>query len=366
VATPHHPHGRRWLVRRLALLPVVGAAGRMVPVARAQGSVRIIDAQAHIMPNLRHSETGRSARAWRGSVERPDVVAPDALRAMDRLNVQATVLAPPPFPPQGEGAYGLTELQGLTRHYPDRFAFAAGGESLNPMLQETPSDQVGPNETRRFIQVAEEIAQQGAAGFGELAVEHFGFGGRPYESSPPDHPLLFALTDVAVRYGMPVALHMEAVLQDMPFPAERSNNGSHPTVLRANIPAFERLLGHNPMARIVWLHAGWDLTGERTVSLMRQLLGRHPNLFMTVKSDQHGTRMTSPFLPGFALKPGWLAMLRAFPDRFAVGSDQFFDQVDQDPTRIERARKLVDALPPDLAQSVGRENVRRIYRLPAL
>ena len=156
---------------------------------------------------------------------------------------------------------------------------------------------------------------------------------------------------------------MEAVPHDMTVPIEPGSPGHHPEVLKDDITPLERLLDHNPKARINWLHAGWDLTGERTVPLMRRLLTRHPNLFMTIKSDEHGSRKTNPFLPDFGVKPAWLEMLRAFPDRLAVGSDQFYNQVDQDPTRIEHARKLVDALPPDLAPRVGRENARHIYRL---
>jgi hypothetical protein len=105
-----------------------------------------------------------------------------------------------------------------------------------------------------------------------------------------------------------------------------------------------------------------DLTGERTVALMRSLLGAHRKLFMSVKSDPAGTPATAPFMPGGGLKPGWLAMLRAFPDRFVVGSDQFYDSP---PIRSERARKFVDFLPPDLARAIAYENVRHIYRPPA-
>jgi len=56
-------------------------------------------------------------------------------------------------------------------------------------------------------------------------------------------------------------------------------------------------------------------------------------------------------------------MLRAFPDRFVVGSDQFYDSP---PVRTERARNFVDWLPPDLAPLIAYENVRRIYRLAAV
>ncbi len=162
---------------------------------------------------------------------------------------------------------------------------------------------------------------------------------------------------------MPIELHMEAVPRDMPFPDANLAGPPNPASIVTNIAAFERLLDHNPRARIVWVHAGWDLTGERTVPLMRALLERHPNLYMSVKSDNAGTPATAPFLPGGGLKPGWLAMLEAFPDRFVVGSDQFYD--DPQIIRTYRARAFVDALPMEIARRIAYENVKYIYRLPA-
>lgn len=129
---------------------------------------------------------------------------------------------------------------------------------------------------------------------------------------------------------------------------------------KENISGLERLLAHNRNAVIVWAHAGWDLTGERTVPLMRSLLGKHPNLCMSIKLDEHGSPRTAPFDPDGGLRPGWLALLRDFPDRFMIGSDQFFDE---GTARLALARKLVDALPPELAYLVARENAKRIYRL---
>jgi predicted TIM-barrel fold metal-dependent hydrolase len=218
---------------------------------------------------------------------------------------------------------------------------------------------------RRFQQQAQAIADAGAAAFGELAAEHFSFhvGTHPYESVRPDHPLFLALADIAAQDNMPIELHMEAVPRDMPFPDAKLAGPPNPANIKENIAAFERLLAHNPKARIVWVHAGWDLTGERTVALMRALMQRHPNLYMSVKSDPAGTPLTAPFFPGGGLKPVWLAMLRAFPDRFVVGSDQFYS----DPViiRTRRARAFVNFLPADLVRQITTENVRRIYRLPA-
>src|SRR5262249_49498476 len=153
-----------------------------------------------------------------------------------------------------------------------RFAFIAGGESLNPMIQGTDPSKVTPETIRQLEQEADAIVKAGAVGFGELAAEHFssGRGNHPYESVSPDHPLLLALADTAAKTGLPIDLHMEAVPEDMPFPRRRGP--PNPDYVRANIPAFERLLAHNANAHIIWDHAGWDLTGERTVLLMRSLL----------------------------------------------------------------------------------------------
>ena len=67
-------------------------------------------------------------------------------------------------------------------------------------------------------------------------------------------------------------------------------------------------------------------------------------------------------MSGTATRPGSIAMLRAFPDRFVIGSDQFFGE---DSERLERARSFIDALPPDLAETIARGNALRLYRLLA-
>lgn len=153
---------------------------------------------------------------------------------------------------------------------------------------------------------------------------------------------------------------MEAVPEDMGFPGNRAR-GPNRDRIHANIARFEHLLDHNPQARIVWLHAGWDLTAQRTLALMRRLLRQHDNLVMSIKYDHSGSKLTAPFFPdGSELRPGWIAMLHDFPDRFMIGSDQFIGEPAE---RFESARQLVDALPPELRPVVAHENARRIYRL---
>lgn len=338
---------------RRALIGGCAALAALAPssnTAVAQTRVPIVDTHLHLARGLRRRES---------LVGQAQV----ALRAMDALTIERAIVAPPPFPPDHPGIYDLADLQAVARQYP-RLAFMAGGGSLNPMIQSISPDRVDDGVLRRFRDTAAAIAAAGAAGFSEFAVEHFSSdrGAHPYETAPADHPLFLALADIAANSGMPFEVHMEAVPEDMPFPPGRPQGGRNPSQLHANIPAFERLLTHNLAAKIVWVHAGWDLTGERTPLLMRRLLRDHPNLSMSIKFDRAGAPRNAPMIAGGTdLRPPWRAMLEAFPDRFVIGSDFF---ADEDTERLENARRLVDALPPDLALKIARENARRIYRLP--
>jgi len=98
------------------------------------------------------------------------------------------------------------------------------------------------------------------------------------------------------------------------------------------------------------------------VTLMRSLLMKHPNLYMSIKVDPRAPGRTSPFELDGALRPDWVALFGEFPDRFMIGSDQFFDEGRE---RLDLARSLVNSLPPDVARLVASGNAKRIYRLDA-
>ena len=350
-------HMRKWITLQLGcelllalatLYAAATASAADVQDTAVSSSAVIIDTHAHLIRNRRGDPPSTASRA---------------LRAMDEFKVEKTILLPPPFSPNHKGTYGRRELEPVIRDHPGRFAFVAGGESLNPMIHDVAPENVTREHVQRFQKEAALIVASGAVGFGELTAEHFssGRGGHPYESTRPDHPLFLALADIAAQNAMPIDLHMEAVPQDMEMP-DRMRKGANPERLKENISGFERLLAHNRKARIVWAHAGWDLTGERTVPLMRSLLEEHPNLYMSIKLDPRGPQRTSPFTPDGVLRPDWVALLRAFPDRFMIGSDQFFDEGTE---RLARARRLIDALPSDTARLVASENAKRIYGLDA-
>jgi hypothetical protein len=152
---------------------------------------------------------------------------------------------------------------------------------------------------RNFEARAQEIVTGGALGFGEMSCEHLSFNPRhPYTSAPPDHPLMLRLAEVAAQLGVPIDLHMEAVRADMPTPPrflERSPN--NPPTLKVNIDRFRTLLASNRKASIIWSHAGWDNTGDRTVMLCEDLLSSNPNLYMSLKIDSVSLPLNRPVTP---------------------------------------------------------------------
>jgi len=338
--------GRRWLraVPVLLLAAGVPAAATAACLAPAIPATGFIDAHAHV--------TADSAAA--------------TLAVMDRAGIAATIAMPlPAIPGPGHDRLESQTLQ-AARDPSRRIAYVGGGATLNAMIQEaTRADNLTDALSQRFRQTAEKLLADGACGFGEMAVLYLSLSGsrQPYESAPPDHPLFLMLADIAAHHGVPVVLHMEAVPEGMAIPTIVAG-APNPDRLQANIEAFELLLAHNRDARIVWAHAGSDNTGKRTVDLMRRLLEAHPNLFMTVKIDRRGRIETRPIDSAGAVRPEWLGLFKAFPDRFVLGSDEAYDPRGRKEARNPSAlRQLLDQLPADLARQIGRDNAIRLFGL---
>jgi len=328
------------------LLPAGGGVTQDQPpsVAARSATSPFVDVHTHPEP----SDPESSVRA--------------ALEAMKLENAAKIVFMPPPFTADDPGRYDAEILLPAVMGHADKLAVLGGGGSLNAMIQQSArSRDAGVEIQRKFKERAEELLRLGAVGFGELTAEHFQ-GATPYQSAPPDHPLFLLLADIAAAHGVPIALHMEAVPQNIPLP-EPLRSPPNPTQLRANIAAFERLLEHNPHAHIIWAHAGWDNTGYRTPDLCRRLLQAHPNLYMDVKIDPPKPGKNSPLANGGsgAIKAEWLQLFRDFPDRFVVGSDQHYPEPLQGPQRWEAIVLLLNQLPADLRQKIGMENARRLF-----
>ena len=373
--SPHHPEfieGK--ILRHVALaLAIVGALvlsghtslggeSATQPSDRTSG-IKWIDVHTHLVG-------GRgAAQDYRGAVEA-------ALQVMDQAGIRKIVLMPPPQVYDIPALHDYDSFLSDVRRHPTRFAFLGGGGSLNVMLQEAGQDTTAGERLKvRFEEKAVEILRQGAAGFGEITAHHLALlAGHPYESVAADHSLLTLLADIAARYDVVVDFHFDIVSSDMKAP-EWLASPPNPTLLRANLAAFERLLRHNRNAKIVWAHAGSDMLGHWTTDLSRQVLERHPNLYMSMRMGPGRAPQNHPLTKGGEIRPDWLRLLRDFPDRFVIGGDQFFVSPSvrgggpaiafsqRAPMIRERTRAFLEALPPDLASKIGYENAIRLYKL---
>lgn len=324
----------------------------------AQGQGEWIDVHVHLF-------------ADKGALADFDEAARQALQIMDAEHIRTMLVMSPPRAREGPDTESLAAL---TKQYGPRLAMLGGGGTLNPLLQDAgKSPEVSEEVRRQFEATAERIIASGAKGFGEITAHHLSLApGHAYEVVAPDHPLLRLLADIAARHDVPIDLHLDPVPSDVATPAHLGA-AQNPPVLQANIEGFERLLAHNRKTAIVWAHAGSDPLGSFTPTLVRALLGRHPNLALSI-------RPTSP-RPGAMVHPTgdvneeWVAVLRDFPDRFVLGSDTMIVATHYTGPQTPRLfaqrgegqrrgiRRLLSVLPPDVARRIGYENAERLYKL---
>jgi predicted TIM-barrel fold metal-dependent hydrolase len=283
-----------------------------------------------------------------------------AVAALGRENAAMILFQISPDTFDHPGRYDSEIILAEVKQHPGKLAITGGGGSLNAMImQSVATGDAGPEVQKKFKARAEELLREGVIGFGEMTAEHFD-GFTPYQTAPPDHPLYLLLADLAAEHDVPIDLHMEAVPQDMALPPDLRSPPNAPR-LHANIAAFERLLAHNPRAKVIWAHLGSDFTGFRTVDLDRRLLQAHPNLFMEIKTDPDAHGRNYPLGSDGRIKPEWLKLFTDFPDRFVIGSDQHYPEPKDADKRWQETILLFNQLPPDVRKKIGTENVAHIY-----
>ena len=317
--------------------------------------IQWIDVHNHFYPdNFVHADFRNSVRA--------------ALAQMDRAGIRMKILLPPPPGIRPDERF-LKACQQACQSHQDRFAFGACAD-LNEMIQNTSN--VTSAVRRGFEQKAEAIIRQGACSFGELFLSHLlaPEGAKPLcFGVEPDHPLLLLLADVAARHGVPMDVHFDLIAEDHPGPEHVRAElvGSFPKLFCNKLPAFERLLAHNPAAKVCWQHAGSDWYGYLTVDLSRRLLQQHPNLYMSLALGRRCVRENAPLSDDRQIRPEWLRLFRDFPGRFVIGSDSFIHPDDKINERLAPplfwTRRFLDALPPDLAPKIAYENAIALFKL---
>ncbi|MEX2126816.1 MAG: amidohydrolase family protein [Xanthobacteraceae bacterium] len=347
-----------------ALTPVELQSASGVGQSRATTSttrIPLVDVHVHIHGHPSGSVQDRMELDYAGAANL-------AIAQMDENNVRTSIAMVPPG--KHVGRFDDQGLLAQARRFPGRIAVLTGGGTLNPIIHTTAADAVSDEIRRDFEDKAESALQAGAIGFGEMSALHMSyFPQHPFEEVHPDHPLFLLLADIAARRDVPIDLHTEIVPEDMAVPGKlRAASNNNPLQVKANLADFERLLAHNARARIILSHSA-DATGARKASLMRRLFERYPNLLMSLN-----VLPAFPFIENLPLrgagdiKPDWLQLIKDFPDRFMIGSDQFYTP--QCPTCEKRnsatpSLRWLELLPADIARKVAIENPQRVFKITA-
>jgi hypothetical protein len=350
---------------------VLGAAAAASALAAREGRAaapRWIDVHLHVV----------------GGVQRQFGQAVDqAVAEMDAQGIAKAIVFPPPA---ARLTFDYLAYIAELRRYPGRFGFLGGGGMLNSMIEQFSSpDSVTPDVRQRFVALAEQMADAGAAGYGEIAVLHLSLTrNHPFEQVSSEHPLLLALAETAGQRGLVIDLHMDPIVGEgsMPIPPGLRVPPNPPSV-RGNVAGFERLLAHDRNARIVWAHGGSDFTGNMTTALIDRLMNAHPNLYMSLRPVPPGVtaaaavnlRLYNTMMTGSGIERAWLELLEKHPDRFVLGSDSFILPPSVPPDsplvalsrgnqpRLSAANQLLAWLPKELAKSIGEANAARLYRV---
>jgi predicted TIM-barrel fold metal-dependent hydrolase len=292
---------------------------------------------------------------------------------MDRYGVETSFVMSPPSSTALKRNYDLDDFSVAARRYPGRFRFMGGGGKLNPMLHGHSDPSSVTAEVRdAFATEAHRLIRAGALGFGEMSSLHVSLSEKHrFAFVPADHPLLLLLADIAAELNVPIDLHCDALLAEKATPQSLARFPNNPKRMPATIPALERLLAHNPKARIIWDHAGTDHLGDFTPARIGAMLDRYPNLFLSLKIAGMRSSSENKVLSRKSLDSAWRDLLIRHADRFVIGTDSFyggpgaagviagFTKLTEPHQRTTQL--LLSKLPPGVARQIGWENAHRLY-----
>lgn len=324
----------------------------------SEQEVVIIDGHNHIMGRTKDS-SGHIVYDFEGATE-------NAVKSMEKFKIKKMLITPPPFSEVNQKASeDIEDYIKVLAKYPDKFVLLGGGGTLNVMIHSTKPDEVTEELKQKFKKRAMEIIDMGAIGFGEMSAEHFCLGkNHHYSSAPPDHPLFLFLADISAEYNMPIDIHMEAIVEEISCP-EWLETPPNPAIFQPNIAAFERLLSHNRDAKIIWDHICWDNTGYRTPELTKELLNKHPNLYMSIKICNDVPEQFYPLDNSGNADQDWINLITEFPDRFFIGSDHFYCSPlieKKPPPSVEQTMTFLSQIPVEIIEQIAYKNFEKIFK----
>lgn len=304
-------------------------------------------------------------------VRDPAGSASAAIQHMARFGIKRSLLMPPPFPTSTQrNFYDIEDMLFVTKDHPGKFALLGGGR-LNAMLHAYAPEQIDDAVGARFRQIAEQTIAYGAVGIGEIAIHHVSIPAmgsqHAYERVSPLHPLLQILAEVAAEKDVPIDIHFDIVPAEMALPDSLKANPKNPPVLPENLQEFKQFLARNPKTRIIWSHVGFEPLLTRHPGRVEAFLKEFPNLYMSFRLNRNAPSPAATMAPDGQVKPKWIALVEAFPDRFMLGSDSFYDR--NGITRgssnegFENFRILLSTLSEPAKSNVAFRNAEKLFKL---
>ncbi|HLK57223.1 MAG TPA: amidohydrolase family protein [Chthonomonadaceae bacterium] len=116
---------------------------------------------------------------------------------------------------------------------------------------------------------------------------------------------------------------------------------------------MEQAVKKNPKTRFVWCHAGVSrrIDVPTLTTEIRRMLKTYHNLSIDLSWVVFDTYLYKDN----KVADDWVSVIKAFPDRFMIGSDIVGHFATYAPT-VQRYYALLDALKPETAQKVARDN----------
>jgi hypothetical protein len=274
------------------------------------------------------------------------------LAAMDRLGVDHTMLTSFPVVKKWDlidsirPTYYLDNDSSVYYYGAGDVLLARAVSSLPPQKRSrihpficsfNPTDRNAIDHVRRMIEWYPGVWE----GIGELLTRHnylsHMVGG---EQARADHPALDPIYELAAEKHLPVDLHSDIGTPSLPDPIYLNE--------------MENALKKHPRTHFFWAHAGFarNMHIKGAVDVYRRLLTTYPNLSI----DLAGSFFEPLVIPEGKANREVVDLIEEFPDRFTLGTDQLghFGKVYQE--RVAQTYILLDALKPETAAKVAREN----------
>jgi len=198
------------------------------------------------------------------------------------------------------------------------------------------SDQNAVDHVERMLAIYPDFWE----GIGEVFCRHDDLTALTYgDSARADTKAFDRLMNIAAKNDLPILIH--------------SNIGPSWLQRPDYLTEIEYAVRKHPNTRVIWAHAGISrriLIRNHTV-ILASMLSQYPNLHI----DISWVIFEQEIAPDNKLNKEWVALLESFPDRFIIGSDVvgIFDHY---AATIRRYYLLLDALKPETARKVAREN----------